>query len=181
MPTSPRNWIAEAISASQPDWTQLMGYARREWGRSAAQHVAQAAGVSARTGRRWLASDTTPKSAGARRATTGDIGQGAQRRAAADKARRARKAIAGAVQVYEISPNKASRRRLDGEPLNIRGVMGKVAELIEAGHDDEAAALISGATITAYGGDYVGADCGPAEGLAAKLEVTTWTDGFDLK
>jgi hypothetical protein len=181
MPDSPRDWISETISDSHPNWGDLMEWARHKWGRSAARKVAESAGVSPRTGRRWLASSTAPKSAGAQRTKAGAIGQGAQRQAAANKARKARKVIAGVVQVWEISRHRANQARLDGFDLNIHGIMGRVADLIEAGNDDEAATLMSGATITAYGGDYVAADWREEEGLAAALEVTEWTDGFDLK
>jgi hypothetical protein len=179
MPSSPRDWISETISDSHPVWGDLMRWARHEWGTGAARKVAESAGVSPRTGRRWLASSAAPKSAGAARTKTGIIGQGAQRHAAANKARKARKVIVGAVRV-EYTGRKEGQRSLPPD-INIRGVMGKVADLIEAGNDDEAATLISGAVITSYGGDYVDADCGPEDGLAASLEVTEWIDGFDLK
>lgn len=181
MADSPRDWINETISAADPGWPDLMTWARREWGRGAARQIAEAAEVSPRTARRWLGASGAPKSAGAQRAKGGTIGQGARRQAAANKARKARKVIAGVVQVWEISRHKSATARLGGHDLNIHGVMGRVADLIEAADDDEAATLISGATITAYGGDYVGADSGPEDGLAAVLEVTEWSDGFDLQ
>jgi hypothetical protein len=109
-----------------------------------------------------------------------DSDPNAQRQAAADKARGVHKVKAGVVQIWDHSGGVAGKRQLPPD-LDIRGVMGTVADLIEAGKDDEAAALISSATIAAYGGDYVGVGFDPEDGLAAILEVTEWVDGFDLR
>jgi hypothetical protein len=180
MPSSPHDWITETISDSRPVWGDLMKWARHEWGTGAARKVAESAGVSPRTGRRWLASSTAPKSPGALRTKTSIIGQGAQRHAAANKARKARKVIVGEVRLWEISRDIPGKAHLPPD-ISIRGVMGTVADLIEAGKDEEAATLMSSAVITSYGGDYVGADCGLEDGLASALRVTEWTDGFDLR
>jgi hypothetical protein len=157
------------IQVEAAEWQDVLADLRDEYGPGATGELARRTGAAPRTVRRWL-------NVGGR--------VGAKWRAAADRVRaqasRDRKAKAiedGAlrssalvVQVVSDSDGKSAGSRTIGEQ-DLTPIAGRVAQLIRAGRDRDAAQLIEAGILAGYAGESV-ADAKAGEGLAGILSIS---------